>query len=346
MSVCLRNLFLVLILISAGETFAAQNRKDTITLYHNEIITGEIKEMRLGLLTIDTKNVSIINIKASKIQSINTATDTFRIETADQMVYFAALRPAPKDGYVYITSPHYVRLIAISHINLMTPIERSFGNGLQGNVSAGFNYTHSNGIGQLNGSANIYYTTKRVIINLNGSTNASIDTSTFSLDRTDLGITGYYSLQHNSKWYLLGQLDYQRNLQLSIARRYQQIVGGGRKFVITPSTQIMSMLGASLNQELSTAGSKDVLVEIPLGFIFNFFKFSSPNMQITSQNVFYTSLSQKGRVRYDMNTDISWELIDNFYISWTFYYSYDRQPPDPDSGKSDYGTVISLSYKF
>ncbi len=342
----LRIIFLLLMIVSVGRVVAEQDKKDTITLYHNEIITGEIKEMRLGLLTIDTKNVSIIDIKVSKIQSINTATDTFRIETADQMIYYAALRPAPKEGFVYITSPHYVRLIAISHINLMTPVNQSFKNGLQGNVSLGFSYTHSSRIGQLNTSSSIYYTTKRVITNLSGSTNATIATSSFSLDRADIGLSGYYSLQHNSKWYLIGKLDYQRNLQLSIARRYQEIAGVGRKFVLAPSTQVMGILGASLDQELSTSGNNDLLVEIPLGFEFNFFKFSKPNMQITSDNIFYTSLSQKGRIRYDMNTSFTWELIENFYITWTFYYSYDRKPPDPDAGKNDYGTVISLTYKF
>ncbi len=347
MYVRLQYVFLLLFLVfSLEKIHAVQAKQDTIILYKNEVITGEIKEMRLGMLTIDTKNIGIIDIKVSKIQSINTVTDTFRIETADQMVYYAALRPAHKDGFVYITSPHYVRLIAINHINLMTPVEESFGNGLQGNVSAGFSYTRSSRIGQLNTSANIYYTTKRIITNLNGSTNASIDTSTFKLDRADIGLSGYYSLQHNSKWYLIGQLDYQRNLQLSIARRYQETLGGGRKFVLAPSSQLMGILGVSLNQELSTSGSNDLLVEIPLGFVFNFFKFSSPNMQITSENIFYTSLSQKGRVRYDMNTSIAWELISNFDLSWTFYYSYDRKPPDPDAGKDDYGTVVGLTYKF
>ncbi len=328
------------------DIWAVQPKQDTIVLYRNEMLTGEIKELRLGELTVDTKNINIINIKVSNIQSINTATDTFRIETSDQMLYYGVLKPAPKDGFVYIVSSQDIRLIEISHINLMTPVQESFGSRLQGNASAGFNYTRSSSIGQLNISANIYYTTKRVIMNLNTSTNASIDTSSFSFDHVDVGLTGYYTLQYNPKWYVLGQLSYQRNLQLSIARRYQQILGGGRKFTLGTSVQTMSMLGVSLNQELSTAGNKDLLVEIPLGFVFNFFKFSEPNIQITSQNVFYISLSQKGRIRYDMNTSFSWELVDNFYLSWTFYYNYDRKPPDPGAGKSDYGTVISLTYKF
>ncbi len=346
MNVRLSGILLLLAVFFAREIQAAHIKQDTIVLYHNEVITGELKELQLGKLTVDTKNVGIIDIKISKVQSINTATDTFRIETVDQMLYYGVLKPAPKEGFVYIVSSRYIRLISVNHITLMTPIDKSFKNRLQGNLSIGFNYTHSSGIGQLNTSTDIYYTTKRVILNLTGSSNATIDTTSFSQDRTDVGLTGYFSWKNNNRWYWIGELDYQRNLQLAVARRYQEVLGGGRKFILTTGMQIMSMLGVSLNQELSTAGVNDVQVEIPLGFVMNFYKFSGPNMQITSKNAFYTNLSQKGRVRYEMNTTFAWELIENFDLSWTFYVSYDRKPPNPDAEKTDYGTVVSLSYKF
>ncbi len=339
-------LITLLIIVSTWEVWATHPKNDTVVLYHNEMITGEIKELRLGELTIDTKNLNIISIKVSKIQSINTATDTFRIETIDQMLYYGVLKPAPKEGHVYIVSSNYVRLIAIDHINAMLPAQESFIYRLQGNISAGFTYTHSSGIGQLSTSANIYYTAKRMDLAFAGSSNSSIDTSTFSRDRADVSLSSYYNLQQNSKFYAVGQLDYQRNLQLSVARRFQQTIGGGRKFILGTNIQLMGMLGFSLDQELSTSGENELLMEIPLGLLLNYFKFASPNLQATSKNAFYTSLSQKGRIRYEMNTNISWELIDNFYITWTFYISYDRKPPDPDAGKMDYGTTISLTYKF
>ena len=338
--------FIILLLIIGLTAWGSPQRLDTIYLYHNEMITGDIKEMQIGKLKIDTKNIGIIDIKISKIQSINTSTDTFRIETADQMVYYGALKPSGKDGHVYIISPEYIRLIAIDHINSLTPVRKSFRHRLQGTVSAGFNYTHSSRQGQLNTSTDVYYTARRFMFSFSGSSNASIDTSTYSRDRDDVALTGFYNMESNSKWYILAQLDYQRNLGLSIARRYQQIMGGGRKFMLNESLQILSMLGVSLNEELSTDNKESLLVEVPLGFSLNFFKFSDPDVQITSKNAFYTSLSQKGRVRYELNTNIMWQIISNFNFSWTFYFSYDRKPPDENSSKTDYGTTIGLSYKF
>ncbi len=319
-------------------------RGDTIYLRDREMITGEVKELRLGILTVDTKNIGIVDIKISHIETLNTL-DSFRIETADQMLYYGTLEAA-KPGYVYITSPSYIRLIEIDHINTLAPVERKVVKRLQGNASAGFTYTRSSRIGQLSLNSNIYYTNRDFDQSLSASGIATIDSSAFSFDRADFSLASYYNVKSNNKWYLVGGVDYQRNMQLSIARRFQETLGGGRKFILTPGAQILGILGVSLNEELSTEGNESLLVEIPLGFVFNFFQFSDPDMQITSKNAFYTSLSQKGRVRYESNTSFTWEIIHNFAFSWTFYFSYDRKPPDPDAGKVDYGTTVSLTYKF
>ncbi len=343
----MRILLLVLALfLFAGNARAIHVRDDTVFLLHNEMLTGSVKEMKLGKVTIDTKNVGLIDIKISKIESISTSSDTFRIETADQILYYGVLKSAPEKGFVYIVTPSHTRHIAINHISTMLPILKAFKNRFQGNLSSGFSYTQSSRIGQLNLNTNIDYITKQVTISLTGSGNASIDTSVFSIDRADFGLAGYYNLKYYSKWYIFGQFNYQRNLELSIARRYQQTLGGGQKFILGYNTQILGMLGVSLNQELSSNNEESLLVEIPLGFMLNFFKFSHSNTQISSENVFYTSLSQKGRIRYEMNTNISWELNRDFSLSLTFYYSYDRKPPDPNAGKNDFGTTIGLSYKL
>ncbi len=69
-------------------------------------------------------------------------------------------------------------------------------------------------------------------------------------------------------------------------------------------------------------------------------------MQIFSKHTMYSGLTQWGRFRYDSNTTVAWELFKNFSFSLNLYLNFDNRPPDEISGKTDYGTVIGLSYKF
>ncbi len=323
-------------------------KHDTLFLANGEVLVGEIKDLSLGMLTIDSKSIGLISIKTSKIATISTLSDYMRIETVEKIVYYATIRPSAEFNMVRIVNNSGIdEVLPISHINTMSFIEKTFLKSARGTASAGFTYSHSSNIGQLTLNANISLTSRKFNLDITMEEMASIKDSVFSRDREEVNIAGYYMLGISNKWYILGELDYQRNLELSIARRFQQILGGGRKFIFSPSTQILSLAGLSTNQEHSTTGqNENFLLEIPIGFVFNYFKFSHPNLQFSSQNIFYASLSQKGRVRYDSNTSVSYELIKNLAFTWNVYLNYDRQPPDPTAGKIDYGTTVSLTYKF
>jgi hypothetical protein len=270
-----------------------------------------------------------------------------RVESVDKDVYYASFQPSEKPGYVYVRSRSESFLSEISHINSLSPIKSSFLKTINGKISLGFTYSHSSNIGQLSSNISFGMNSRRLNFSLKGSGISSINDSDFSRDREAVDLTTYYNIIEDSRWYALTELNYQRNLELSIARRFQETVGGGAKFVISANAQIMGLVGINFNQERSTEGvNKNMLVEVPLGFVFNYFKFSHPNLQLTTQNVMYTSLSQKGRIRLDSNTSISYELFNNLSLSLNFYANFDNQPPDSGAGKADYGTVASLTYKF
>ncbi len=339
-------LLFLLFLIASSTLFAKDGlQKDTLYLKNGEMLIGDIKELRLGMLSFDSKDVGLVSLKISKIKTINSSSDTLRIETADKAIYYGALKPSAKTGWVYIVTESHRYLVEINNINSLLSFNKSFWNSLSGNISSGFSYSRSSGIGQLNASFSVEYAAKRFDLKMSGSGISSIDTSTFSRDREDIDITGLYNIK--KMWYGLASLDYQRNLQLSIARRFQQTLAGGYKVVFSQNFQLMGIGGLSVSQERSTTGvDENFLCEIPAGFSLDYFKFSHPNMQISSEHVFYTGLTQWGRVRYDSNTTFAWELFKDFSFSLNLYLNYDNQPPDPTAGKTDYGMVLGLSYKF
>ena len=124
------------------------------------------------------------------------------------------------------------------------------------------------------------------------------------------------------------------------------MTGIGNKLFIKNTWRLLATTGMTFSQEKSTAGvSSGLLFEIPLMFQFNFYQFRHPDIQISSTQTAYFSLSQAGRVRWDGSTTFSWQLIRFFYLNINPYTNYDNQPPG-DGSKFDYGIVVGLSYKF
>ena len=58
------------------------------------------------------------------------------------------------------------------------------------------------------------------------------------------------------------------------------------------------------------------------------------------------SLSNPGRLRGELDADISIETVKNFYVGLSGYDTFDTRPPQPNLSKHDYGVTFSLRWKF
>lgn len=319
--------------------------KDSIYLYNGQILIGEIQSSSLGAISIDDIDLKIQNVKLYKIKKLRIY-QVYKIETLDKRLFNGSLDVSDKDGWIVIHpegGPEFSTPIV--NIHALIPLNKEFFKRLDGNLSAGFSYSKSSNIGQVNLSTTVSFATRLFDYQLQGSEIGSIDSSKFSRDNESLQLFVGYDL--TSVWFLAGALQYQRNLELSIDRRWLGMLGAGNKLVIRDTWQLLAVTGLSASQEKSTSDvSSGLLLEVPLMFRFNFYKFHHPNIQITSSQTAYISLSQSGRIRYDGSTNFSWELIRYFYLTIDPYTSFDSKPPSENGSKFDFGTAISLSYKF
>jgi hypothetical protein len=333
-------LFLLLIM---GKKASGQDR-DSIILYNGQVLIGDVQQASLGSISIDDIDLKIVNIKLFKIRKL-IIRERFKIETIERNIFYGTLKTTDKEGWVTI---HPVEggdvEVHITHIYQLTSMEHNFFKRLNGNVSAGLSFTKSSNIGQLNFSGNAIYSTKKLSYQLSASTIGSIDSTGYSRDNENLQLLTTYEL--NTTWFLAASAQYQRNLELAILHRYLVMGGGGNKLFIKKTWRLLGITGISLSEEKSTEGvSSNLLYEIPVSFIFNFYKFHNPDIQINSTQTVYFSLSQPGRVRYEGNTSFSWQLIRYFYLNINPYANFDNQPPGGGS-TFDYGIVFGLSYKF
>jgi hypothetical protein len=319
--------------------------RDTIVFYNGQILIGEVQNANLGSITIDDIDLKMQNIKLFRIKKL-VIEERFKIETVDKIFYFGSLKTSVRDGYVDIHEINGTIIsLQITNIHELISMEGNFFKRLNGNVSTGLSFAKSSGIGQINFNANVQYATKLLDYQLSINSIGSIDSGHFSRDNENLQFFATYDL--TSTWFLAASGQYQRNLELSIARRYLVLAGAGNKLIIQKNLRLLAITGVTFSQEKSIEGaSSGLLYEIPIILQFNFYQFRHPDIQISTTQSVYFSLSEAGRVRYDGNTNISWQLIRYFYLNLSPYTNFDSKPPAGNASTFDFGVVFGISYKF
>jgi hypothetical protein len=319
--------------------------KDTIVLVKGQTLIGEVQDADLGNITIDDIDLKMQNVKLYKIKKL-VISAKLKIQTVDKKYYFGSLKTSEKEGWADIhTSSGETIPIPITNIYELISLEGSFFKRLIGNISAGFSFNKSSDIGQLNFGANVLYSAKNLDYQLMINTIGTIDSGKFSSDNINVQFFSDYAL--NETWFLGASVQYQRNLELSIARRYLGLAGIGNQLFIKKNWRLRALTGITFSQEKSIEDvTSGLLYEIPLMFQFNFYQFRHPDIQISSTQAAYFSLSQVGRVRYDGNTSFSWQIIRYFYLTLSPYTSFDSKPPAGNNSTFDYGVVFGISYKF
>lgn len=316
--------------------------KDTIVLYNGQILIGEVKGAQYGEINMDDVDLKIIHVKQYKIRSLTT-NRKFKIETNDKKILIGMMKPSTKNGYVNILlDTGTVINSEIMTFNTISAVDQNFFSQLNGSFSAGFSYTKSSKIGQLSLSSTVLYVTRYFDYQLSANMNGTLDSTGYSRDREDAYFFTAYTF--SPTWFAAANLAYQRNLELSIARRYQEMIGGGNKLMVRKYSQLYAITGLVFNQEKNTSGSTDFSLEIPIALKFNFFKYSQPNIQISSSQTVFFGVTQKGRIRFSGNTSFSWQLIRDFYLTINPYTNFDNQ--SSETSDFDYGVSVSVSYKF
>jgi translation initiation factor IF-1 len=207
-------------------------------------------------------DLKLLQVKQYKIK-LMTTNNRFRVQTNDKTEYTGRLTRSERDGWVNIILDEGDTILTkITDIGLIIAIEKKFWIGLDGSLTAGFSYAKSSDIGQTNLSSNVHYASDNFDYVVSVSLNGSIDSSKYSRDREDMGL--FVTRSVGPSWFLAVSFNYQRNLELAIARRYQELIGGGNKLFVRQNWVLLLTSGLAFNQEKSTAGSSSgLLLEIP-----------------------------------------------------------------------------------
>lgn len=327
------------------DPYYLKRMKDTLFLTIGSEIVGRLKNAKLGVVTFDPYDANDITVQLRRLNTISTRDRVFRIETTKNRILFGTISPGPEQRTILVKNWLDSVVIDLLDVSVLYPYETGILQRIDGYVGLGFSYTRSSGFGRLNFDGAIRYVTEKNELTSTLSGIYSIYDTAFSRDKEEVYIKHNYFF--SGYWFLTGFVAYQRNIALSLERRFQEGVGIGNKFLTSKRVYTWARGGVVLNQERSTENvSTGTLTELFGQLEFNFFRFEIPKIQAMLSNAAYYSLSQKGRFRDDAKLTFTWELLKDFDLSVEFYSNYDSQPPAEGGLDFDYGAIIGVRVDF
>ena len=325
------------LVLAAG--VAEGQKTDSVWFRNGDRITGEVKSLFRARLKYSTDDLGTIYIEWDKIVRIS-STATFEVQLSSGQKYYGILGLA-RDGSVVVG----VDTLALAEVVTITPIKRKVLSRLSGYLDLGFSYQKANKTLQLTSAGRVMYRGPLV--------ETVLDLSTFREDRDDASETARLTtglterLRIGERWSTGFAFGYNRNEELDLAGRGTFLAFGARTLARSNHNDFWMTGGLVLTRERYFSTDSAVAgVEALIGASLAAFRYDHPKMDVSVTSQAYPSLSIQGRVRWQNDLRVSYELVKDFMLTLTLFDSYDSKPQSQDAAKNDFGTTLAISWTF
>ena len=332
-------------------TLFARENTDVIVMKNGDRITGEVKRLDAGLLSVSLDYVDgTISVQWSKVARLESS-QVFLVLTQDGSVYTGKLTtvdtPANQPMKLQIAETEE-KTVAIDtpRIVRMRETSEKLWERFNGNINSGINYSKGNQAIQYNFGAQTEYLQERWAADATFNSTLSSNSGSTTSTRNQLRLGGYHLLPWDNYFYAgLGNV-----LQSSVQGiRLQTTLGGGiGRFWKNSDRSSISLIGGlawqstDYKQSPVPLGTQNVAAAL-IAAQLKVFKFKKTNLSVSADIL--PALSNPGRVRFDTNASYYLKLFSNLSWDVSFYGNWDNRPPPNFSG-SDYGSVSGLSWTF
>jgi hypothetical protein len=325
-------------------SFSLAQKTDVVILNNGDKITGEVKYLKVGILTYSTDNMETVSIQWDKIKSIETK-NFFEVEVVEGRVYFGSIEPSDEEGMLIVKGITLDSKLFMKYIVRINRIKESFWDILDGYIKFGFSFTKASQIGQISLGGNAKYRTKIHLSEL--SLNSVITTTEKEPTSSKNDLSFSYQLNLANEWFAAGIAALQENTELGIKLRTSLGAGIGNNLIQSQKQWFYTVAGISVNKETKTDQEKPTYnIEGLINAQYQLFKYDHPKANLLTYIYVYPSLNDLGRYRFNYNVEVSWEIFLDFYWDLTFYFEYDNSPQTESSTQSDYRVDTSIKFEF
>lgn len=324
-------------------TLMASSKIDTIYFQNGDRITGEVKSLENDLLRLSTNDAQTVTIEWTKLDSVFIR-NRMRILLDNGAIFYGILLPSGEVKSCMIwRSDGDPLLVAMNRIIVLSPIEDKFINRLSGFISSGFSYTKASDVMQMNLNGSLKYLANKNLIETSYSGNVTRD-PLGTTQRQNGGISFYRMLPR--KWFILSELLGESNSEQQLDLRTTFGLGAGNSIIRTNSSHFYAATGILANRELSQEITQNNIEGI-VAVKYSVFIYDDPEVTFDIGSNIIPSINDPGRIRSETESNLKWEIFSDFYLKWTFYYSFDSKPLAGGAEKSDWAlTLLGLEYKL
>jgi Protein of unknown function, DUF481 len=327
--------------LSVWATTHAQGRTDVVTLANGDRITGEIVRLERGRLEFKTDDAGTLYLEWDKLSSL-VSTRLVEVLTTDGRRFLGSLGPAAVRSITVVTSAVSLQM---SEVTLITPIGTSFWRQLDGSIDAGFSYTKSSGVAQLNVNSDTVYRKVASRARLTASlTQTKKDDDSGRDDRAFVEMS--YLRYPWQRWFILTAGRFETNESLGLTLRSQIGASAGPRLVNSNRAQLVLGAGLAVNNEQGVDVETTQNVEALFTFQTAFYTYDRPKTNVDVSFQYYPSLSNTGRQRVQLDAGAKREFLKDLFVALNFYNTYDNRPPNPAADTNDVGIVLSIGWTY
>jgi hypothetical protein len=318
-------------------------KTDTLTLKNGDRLIGEIKSLRRALLSYSTDNLGTVSVEWGAAASLVSRSE-FEVELQSGAKHYGRLTPAPA-GYLVVSGTVAADTIPLGLVVHIVPMGNRFWSRVDGYIDAGFTYQQANHTLQLTFGSKATYRGPRMAATITGSHFVQDQDSLERTSRSSVQLVEQAFL--GNRWTAGLTQGYERNEELELVGRFTLGAGGGRFVVQNDAMELTLGAGAVLlHEKYLGQGEGSTTVEAQLSSDLTAFRYNTPKLDFNTSLKIYTGISEWGRVRIDLDSRLSYELIKDFFITLSLFERFDSRPPSETAAKSDFGTTLSISWSF
>ena len=335
-------LFFTILLQLMSTLVMARDKTDVVILKNGDHITGEIKSLERGKMSLSTDSMGTVQIEWEDVERV-TSQWVFEVETETGLRTFGSLAPAAEPQTMEILGEGTRNTFYQTSVVRMTQIEAGFLARMEGYVDLGFSFARANRATELTLGSEVKARNEIRQLRANLSTRFENREDVESTTRNVLSLdwTRFFS----SRWLVTGLSTFTQNQELNLDLR--SVFGGdlGRHVIQNNRSLLTVRAGAVFTREEFTGSDPQKNIEGTGTIAYELFSFSDPEMDITTTLTVLPSFSSWGRIRADLDTRIQYELFKDFFWGVTLFDNYDSRPPEGNE-KNDFGINTSVGWSF
>lgn len=321
----------------------AHLKNDTIILNNGDRLTGEIKALQGGQLSVGTDAMGTLNIEWKEIASLN-SNYNYELRLDDGQRFFGSIKPGSVPGNISFEDVFGKRQFNWKEIVELRPIEEKLTDRIDVYVSANYAFTKASGVTQTEFRVNASYENEDAL---------NAITSRLTVSDTDEESTASSRINLSRKVWTNRKAMYrsvfggfESNDELGLDARYTLGGGLGRYFIDTNSKSLVGSVGIQALDERSVEGNDEESLEAVLSLGYQRWRFDSPKLNLMLDASLYPSLTESGRVRADTSATLRWEIVSDLFWDFSTWSSYDSSAIDASAGEFDWGVTTGLGWDF